>query len=178
MYLGTAVPDRTGKLIKGPMMTKTLTQAEKTEIIQTNGGKQENILNILLALQNACDEGYVDKPTLSLVADELSMTETRVFEIATFYSMIKTRPQARHVFQICGSTPCHFSHAKQIAEWLEAELAVPAGQITPDGMFSYEWTSCVGVCELGPVVKVRDVTFGDLTKEKIQKLIHDFRTMK
>ena len=159
-------------------MSKTLTQAEKVAIIGDNGGRQENILNILLALQSASSEGYIDRDTIALVADELSMSETRVFEIASFYAMIQTKPQAKHVLEVCNSAPCYFSKSSEVAEWLRGELGVEVGEVTGDGMFSYRYTPCVGACAVGPVIKVGDAVYGDLTREKVRELIREIRAGK
>lgn len=157
------------------MMNEAPTQADQLAIIQANGCRREKILNILLALQDIHEQRYVDGPTIALVAEQLHTTETRVFEIASFYSMIKTQPQARHTFQVCDSTPCYFCGSEKIAEWLEQELGVKAGDITADGQFSFERTTCVGACDAGPVVKVGDAVHGDLTESSLRALVHDLR---
>jgi len=148
---------------------------EKRAIIKENGGRQENILNILLALQNVAEEGYIDRETAALVAKELSMTETRVYEIASFYSMISTEPQAKYVLEVCNSTPCYFTKSDEVVEWLGNELGVELNEATPDSMFCYKYTPCVGACDIGPVIKVKDTVYGNLTKEKVKELLADFR---
>jgi NADH-quinone oxidoreductase subunit E len=156
-------------------MSKVLTNAEKLTIIMENGGRQENILNILLALQNVSDEGYIDRDTAAFVAKELSMTETRVYEIASFYSMISTKPQAKYVLEVCNSTPCYYTKSDDVVEWLGNELGVGLGEATEDGMFCYNYTPCVGACDIGPVIKVKDTVYGNLTMDKVKALISDFR---
>lgn len=145
-------------------------------IIEENGGRRENILNILLALQSAADERYIDRETIALVAGALSMTETKVFEIAAFYSMINTKPQTKYRLEVCNSTPCYFSKSDEVAAWIGDELGVKMGEATADGVFSYGFTPCVGACDIGPVIKVGDDVYGNLTREKVRDLIRDFRT--
>lgn len=158
-----------------PMTDEAPSLADQVSIIHQNGGRQETILNILLALQEASGAGYIDAPTISLVADELRMSETRVYEIASFYSMIKTQPQARHVLQLCDSTPCYFSGATDVAGWLESKLGVKTGETTADGDFSVERVSCFGACDVGPAIKIGDVVYGDLTEKKAGELIDELR---
>jgi len=157
------------------MMDQTVSQAEKLKIIKENGGRQENILNILLALQSASAEGYIDAETIALVAGELSMTETKVFEIASFYAMVYTKPQARFVLEVCNSTPCYFSKSDEVAGWVGDELGVKPGEATGDGLFSFNFTPCVGACDIGPVIKVRDEVYGNLTRDKVGELIRTLR---
>ena len=156
-------------------MDKTLTHAEMLAIIEENGGRQENILNILLALQSASEEGYVDSGMIAVVADELGMSETKVFEIASFYSMIKTGMHARHVFEVCNSTPCYYTKSDEVTGWLESALGIKIGEVSADGMFSYCYTPCVGACDIGPVIKVKDTVYGNLTKKNVIELIRALR---
>jgi NADH-quinone oxidoreductase subunit E len=50
------------------------------------------------------------------------------------------------------------------------------GETTPDGVFSLRFTPCVGMCEIGPVIKVKDEVYGNLTEEKIKALLADLRS--
>ncbi|MCL1880147.1 MAG: NAD(P)H-dependent oxidoreductase subunit E [Actinomycetia bacterium] len=159
-------------------MSKLLSETEKTTIIDQNGSRQENILNILLALQEASAGGYVDQETIALVAKKLSTTETKVFEIASFYSMIETKPQAAYVLEVCNSAPCHFTKSDEVSGWLEAELGVKRGEPTSDGLFSFRFTPCVGACDVGPVIKVKDAVYGDLSRDKVKELIQNLKKSK
>lgn len=148
----------------------------KLEIIRRDGGRQENILEILIDLQFASKEGYIDAGTAALVAQELHMSETRVYEIVSYYAMLKEKPQAKFVLKVCNSSPCHFSRSKEIVISLEKKLGVPIGKTTDDGLFAYHYIPCVGACEIGPVVKIKDTVFGNLDDEKISSLIDDLRS--
>lgn len=149
---------------------------EKLKIIRQDGGKQENILEILIDLQFDSEEGYIDDETAALVAEELHMTESRVYEIVSYYAMLKEKPQAKFVLKVCNSSPCHFSRSKEVAISLEKKLGVPMGKTTEDGLFAYHYIPCVGACEIGPVVKVKDTVFGNLDDDKISSLIDDLRS--
>lgn len=157
------------------MTITDLTIEQKKDLIQKNGGRKENILGILLDLQYASPEGYVNAETVALVAEELEMTETRVYEIASYYAMLQVKPQARCVLEVCNSSPCHFSKSDKVVEMLEKELGVGLGETTPDGMFVFHFTPCVGACEIGPVIKFRDDVYGDLTEDKVKVLVQNLR---
>ncbi|QOV19203.1 NAD(P)H-dependent oxidoreductase subunit E [Blautia liquoris] len=151
---------------------------EKLRIIRQNGGKQENILEILINLQFDSKEGYIDEETAALVAEELHMTESRVYEIISFYAMLKEKPQANYVLKICNSSPCHFSRSEEVCLSLEKKLGVPIGKTTDDGLFAYHYIPCVGACDIGPVIKIKDTVIGNLDDEKISALIDDLRSGK
>lgn len=148
---------------------------EKLRIIQRSGAKPENILEILINLQFASEEGYIDQETAAIVAQQLHMTETRVYEIISYYAMLKDKPEAKYVIKICNSSPCHFSRSEEVCLSLKRKLGVPMGKTTEDGLFAYHYIPCVGACDLGPVIKIKDTVFGNLSDEKISSLIDDLR---
>jgi len=161
--------------MKGCFMQKPSVQGEQLEVIKKYGGEPERILDILLDLQDLSSENYLSPETIALVAQELRTTQTRVYEVASFYSMLQTQPQAQHVFEICSSTPCYFNKSSWVAHILEQELGVHLGETTSDGKISFNYIPCVGACDIGPVIKVHDTVYGNLTQESIKSLIETYR---
>lgn len=147
----------------------------KEAIILENDANPQRILNILIELQFQSEEGYIDEETAKLVAKRLHLTEARVYEILSFYAILKTEPQETYVLKICNSSPCHYSGGEKVSEILETILEVPEGQATPDGLFMYHGIPCVGACDSGPVIKIKDTVFNQLDEEKIYRLIEDLR---
>ena len=90
--------------------------------------------------------------------------------------MLKTEPKARYVLKVCNSTPCHFSRSEEIAQILKEELGVGIGETTEDGVFAYHYIPCVGACDIGPVIKVKDTVYGNLDRRKIRQLLADLRS--
>lgn len=156
-------------------MENGVTVEKIKECIQKSGGQRENILEILLTLQGASNKGYIDQETAQIVAQELKMTETRVYEIIRYYAMLQDKPQAKYVLEICNSSPCRFSKSEQIAELLAQKFGVKIGETTKDGIFTFHYTPCVGACDIGPVIKIKDTVVGNLTEEKVEKLLDDLR---
>lgn len=154
----------------------SLSLSEKEAIILENDSDPQRILNMLIAIQYASEEGYIDEETAKLVADRLHLSQARVYEILSFYAILKTEPQARYVLKICNSTPCLFTGGDRLAELLEMILEVPEGQPTPDGLFMYHSIPCIGACDQGPVIKIKDTVFGKLTEAKVSQLIDDLQS--
>lgn len=155
-----------------------LTTEEKRSIIHANGGDKEHLLAILHELQNASGYNYIDKDTAALVAEEVGLAPARVYEIITFYAMLKSEPKAQFVLKVCNSSPCHFSHSREIAGMLEEELGVKMGETTADGVFAFHYIPCVGACDIGPVIKVKDTVYGNLNRDKIRCLLADLKSGK
>jgi len=153
----------------------SLSLAEKEAIILANDSDPQRILNMLIAIQYGSEEGYIDEATAQLVGDRLHLSQARVYEILSFYAILKTEPQARYVLKICNSTPCLFTGGAMLAEVLETILEVPADEPTPDGLFMYHSIPCIGACDQGPVIKIKDTVFADLTEAKVYQLIDDLQ---
>lgn len=151
------------------------TNEEKLALIKFNGGTKENILSILLELQKASPKGCIDPETAQLTAEYLNMPYSEICQVISFYDMLETKIQAKYVFKICNSTPCYFSKANDIADFLERELGVKMGETTPDGLFSYHYIPCAGACDIGPVIVLKDAIYGNLTAGFIRELIDDLR---
>lgn len=156
-------------------MTTTLSGDRLREIIRRNGGIKENILGMLLDMQSASPNRCIDAEMAAFVSQELGLSETRVYEIASYYAMLKVKPHARYVLEVCNSSPCYFSKSDEIAGILCDALGVEMGQSTPDGMFALHYTPCVGACDIGPVIKIGNEVYGDLTDKKIRRLLMKLR---
>ena len=159
-------------------MNDELTKEEIIAFIKANCGTREDILNILLEVQKASPKGFIDYDTAQVIADFLHMTYAEIYQIISFYDMLNTEPQAKFVLKICTSTPCYYSKSTEIASFLKDELGVDIGETTGDGMFSYHYIPCVGACDTGPVVVVKDAVYGNLSTGFLRELISGLRSGK
>ncbi|MDR0200168.1 MAG: NAD(P)H-dependent oxidoreductase subunit E [Streptococcaceae bacterium] len=159
-------------------MTTTLTESQKLSIIDKYDRNPEQVLNMLLDLQYASPENYIDQQTAKLVARAIGVTETRVYEQISFYALLHETPQARYTFLVCDSTPCHFSDEHKVADTLAQKLGIVAGEQTPDKLFSYELTPCYGMCDKIPFVKIKNQVFENMTDEGLDNLISDLKAGK
>jgi NADH:ubiquinone oxidoreductase subunit E len=135
----------------------------------------ESLLDILHELQDAEPQHYLTRDALQAVAEYLDIAVSDVVSTATFYSMYSLTPRGRHILRICVSPPCQLVGAESLLEILSAELGIAAGGTTEDGAFTLETTSCLGVCGVAPAMMVDDELYGNLTKEKVIRVIADVR---
>lgn len=156
-------------------MTRELTREDKLRIIRTRGKNTAELLSILLDLQEESGMQYVDEESAALVAEELGLSLTKVYDVLTFYSMLDAHPVARHVIEVCGSAPCYFNKSKTVVELLEKILGIKMGETSPDGMFALRVTSCVGACDQGPVMKIGETVYGHLNEARIREVLDGLR---
>jgi len=66
--------------------------------------------------------------------------------------------------------------ANEIVEHLKGAVGVhEPGELSKDGLFSYEEVECLGACEFAPMMRLDHKYHYDLTPEKIDALIEKRR---
>ena len=146
-----------------------------SDIIARHGRSPENLIHILLDYQGSKDSNYISEEEVKLVANELSVTESRVYSIITFYSLFSTKPRGKYIIQVCEDIPCYVNGSVNIVEELEECLRIRMGETTPDGIFTLEHTSCLGCCDMSPAIRIGDEMYGNLTPERISDIISAYR---
>lgn len=163
---------------RGFTMDSGINREKLLQIMQKYGNEAQQITAILHDVNNASGKNYVDEQWVALISETIGVPVSKIYELITFYSMLSTKPRGRCLVEICQSTPCHFRRAQQVVGWFEEELGIKNGETSSDGEFTLGRTSCVGACDVGPVAKIGDDVFGDLTRDKVASIIKSYRDNK
>jgi len=152
-----------------------MSMKEVIEIIDKYERKPDKLLLILLELQKNSGRNYISEEWAEIVAKELNLPLSRVHDVITFYSMLSSKPRGKYIIQVCKSASCHVRGAENILEIFEEVLGIKVGETTEDGLFTLEATSCIGVCDISPAVKINDDVYGNLTREKVIEIVECYR---
>ena len=134
---------------------------------------------ILPALWAAQDEvGWLNTEAYEEVGELLDMHPTDVAAIASFYYMFHKQPMGKYVIEVCNNLSCELQGASEMLEHLRQELGVQDGQTTADGQFTLRHQECPCYCEFAPVMQVNTETYGNLTPERIKRILTDLRAGK
>ncbi|MDF1514009.1 MAG: NADH-quinone oxidoreductase subunit NuoE [Anaerolineae bacterium] len=152
-------------------MEEVLTTTKK--IIDEFGAEPEALVEILRELSQTF--GYLTSEHMEVVANKLNLPSSQVYSVASFYSMINLKPVGKHVIRFCEDAPCHVVGGREVWEALEQELGIPFGETTLDGTWTLMTTSCIGACAVGPVMMVDENIYGNLTPDKVQAIIAEYR---
>lgn len=147
--------------------------AATNKVIEKYGADPEALVEILRELNE--ENRHLTRDHLSAIADRLSLPPSKVYSVASFYSLISLEPLGRHVIRFCQDAPCHIVGGQEIWDTLEQELGIPFGETTLDGQWSLLPTSCIGACAVGPVMMVDGDIFGNLTPERVRSIIARYR---
>ncbi len=133
--------------------------------------KQSAVLAALREVQHE-NKGYLTVELMDAVADYLEMPKIAVYEVASFYSMLETRPCGRHSISVCTNISCMLMGSDNIVEHLEKKLGIKTGESTKDGRFYLKREEeCLAACCGGPMMMVDHVFYEKLTPAKIDEIL-------
>ena len=118
--------------------------------------------------------GYISSQALYEISDQTSIPLAEVFSVATFYRMLPTQQRGRHVILFCESLPCHVVGGRELLQALKAELQLEPGQTSQDYKWTLLTTSCLGVCNFGPVISIDGNIHGNLTPESLPEILNSY----
>lgn len=145
------------------------------EILDKHGRIPEKLIEVLLELQSCSDLNYLRSEDIKIIADEMNMSESRVYSIAQFYSLLSTKPRGKYILQLCHDVPCYINGSTNVIEEIKKKLNIDIGETTSDNMFTLEFSSCLGCCENAPVMQVGDTVYTNLTSDKIDDILNELR---
>ena len=121
------------------------------------------------------DFGWVSPEAMELVAETCRTTPAHVYSLATFYTMFERERPVRFHIQVCNNLSCSLCGSEGILAHLEERLRIRAGEATEDGRFRLTAVECLAACGAGPMMQVNDRYYENLTKEKVDALLDEWR---
>lgn len=158
------------------MDSNMLSEAEMREIeeeLSHSPSKQAACIEALKVIQR--NRGWVSDESLAELAEFMKMSPAELDSVATFYNLIFRREVGRHVILICDSVSCWITGYDNLVAHFKNKLGIEPGHTTSDGRFTLLTIPCLGVCEHAPAMVVDRQTFWELTEDKIDKILEDFK---
>ena len=127
---------------------------------------------LLMRLKKIQDrDGYISEQSVKNLSKELKISGIQIYEVITFYSFLSTKQKGKYIIRVCHSPSCYLKGSTNIFEELQKILNIKVGEITEDGKFSIEYTSCIGCCNESPAILINDVPYTKLTPDKLGKIL-------
>jgi NADH-quinone oxidoreductase E subunit len=134
-------------------------------------GRQASAVLPLLEIAQTQAGGWLPRGAMDHVAGILDMAPIRVYEVASFYSMLNLQPVGRNLIQICRTTPCWLRGADELSHTCKTKLGVGLKEMTADGKFTVMEVECLGACANAPVVQINNDFYTDLDAAKMEALL-------
>lgn len=143
------------------------------EEVLAHHGKDGSLVAILKEVQDKLL--YLPQDAMNDVARGLEIPASEVYEVATFYSFLSVKPLGENTIRICKSTPCFLKNCETIVKTVEKELGISVDETTGDGKFSLQLTNCIGACDIAPAMMINKKTYGNLTPDKIARILNEYK---
>jgi NADH-quinone oxidoreductase subunit E len=133
--------------------------------------KSENLLAALKETQK--ESGYISEKECEKIAEYFSLPLARVYSVASFYDLLKTKKEAKKIIRICSGGPCLSEKAMEVVRQIEMLLKV---ELENDAHPKYklELASCAGLCDRGPVVEIDGQIFEKVRSEMVDDILRNY----
>jgi NADH-quinone oxidoreductase E subunit len=138
------------------------------------GRQASAVLPLLDLAQRQCG-GWLPRAAMDRVAQILTMPPIRVYEVASFYTMLNLRPVGRYLLQACTTTPCWLRGSDDVVAACERKLGIEIGGSTADRLFTLVEVECLGACVNAPILQVNDDFYEDLDGPATEALLDALR---
>jgi NADH-quinone oxidoreductase subunit E len=136
--------------------------------------KRSALIPMLLYAQD--EIGYCSDAVVREAAERLDITQLDVRNVLSYYSMLRTKPAGKFNIQVCTNISCMVRGGYQLLEHCQHALGLHENkEVTKDGLFSVEEVECIGACCWAPAIQVNYDYHEDLTPEKMDQVIADYR---
>jgi len=136
--------------------------------------KRSVLVPTLLYAQD--EVGYLSDDVIAELAARLELTVLDVRNVISYYSMLTTKPRGKFNVQVCTNIACLLRGGEELLAHCEKKLGIGHKGTTPDGLFSLEEVECIGACSWAPAVQVNYDFHEDLTPEKMDGVLENYRS--
>jgi NADH-quinone oxidoreductase subunit E len=142
--------------------------------IQEAETPREKAVDVMGELQKVY--GWITDEAMCEASELLGMTLAELEELATFYNFLYREPVGKYVIHICDSVVCWMDGYNVLLDHLKDRLGLKLGETTSDGLFTLLPVCCIGYCDRSPAMLINRRVFGNLTPQKIDRIIDKIKT--
>ena len=142
-------------------------------ILEKYSNPEESLIAILQDVQNLL--GYIREDAVKYITEKTGIASSRIMGVASFYAGFRLKPVGKYRIMVCMGTACHVNGAERIGDTVKRVLGIEEGDVTEDGLFSWEEVACLGCCSISPAMMINDTAYGTLTQEKVVSIINSIK---
>jgi len=151
--------------------TKEL-EAEVDELITHYPVKRAASLMVLHAIQDKF--GWISPDAVLWTAKKLELAPINIFEILTFYPMLRQEPMGKYQIKVCRTLSCALGGAHELHKHFCDKFGLDAHghgpQTSKDGKFTVEFAECLASCGTAPVMMCNDAFYEGVTHAKADEI--------
>ena len=153
-------------------MAEITTFPEVDEFLKSLPDKNGALIPTLQKAQETY--GYLPKEVQLHIAQQLKIPASKVYGVATFYSLFSLEKRGQYRINVCMGTPCYVRSAEAVLKEFSNELKTEIKATTEDGLFTVDGVRCVGACGLAPVVMVNEKVYGRVSPADVKGIVEEY----
>jgi [NiFe] hydrogenase diaphorase moiety large subunit len=150
------------------------TVAAVETIVKTFAADRSRLLDIAEAVQHRF--GYISNESVETIATGLGIHAVEVEDTVSFYAFLDRQPRGRFRIRLSRTPIALMKGAEAVAQAFEQALGIALGDTTPDGAFTLEWTSDIGMSDQEPAALVNRIVLTALTPADVPRIVAALRT--
>ena len=148
----------------------TFEHTEKVKTILSQYPDKKSATLPLLHLAQS-ENLYISGAVINTVADLVDCHPAVVMDCVSFYTMLYTKPQGRHIIQVCQTLSCSLNGADALVDHVTDKYGIKPGETTEDGRFTLMKVECLGSCGTAPVVQINKEYHEGLSQKLFDALL-------
>ena len=148
-------------------------EAEVNELVSHYPEKRAASLMVLHAIQDKF--GWISQEAVEWTARKLDLQPINIYEIVTFYPMLRQQPMGKYQIKVCRTLSCALGGAYELREHFCKKLGLDAHahgpQTTKDGKFTVEFVECLASCGTPPVMMCNDDFYENVSQKKADEIL-------
>jgi NADH-quinone oxidoreductase subunit E len=147
-------------------------EAEVNELVTHYPEKRAASLMVLHAIQDQF--GWISQEAVEWTAKKLELQPINVFELLTFYPMLRSQPMGKYQIKVCRTLSCALGGAYELREHLCKKFGLDShahgAQTSADGKFTVEFVECLASCGTAPVMMCNDDFYEGVSHAKADEI--------
>jgi NADH-quinone oxidoreductase subunit E len=148
-------------------------EAEVNELLTHYPQKRAASLMVLHAIQDKF--GWISQEAVEWTAKKLELQPINIYEIVTFYPMLRQQPMGKFQIKVCRTLSCALGGAYELHKHFCDKLGLDAhahgAQTTKDGKFTVEFVECLAAGGTAPVMMCNDAFYEGVTHKAADKIL-------
>lgn len=116
------------------------------------------------------EKGFISNEAIEWIAAKLGLQPLNIYELVTFYPMLRQKPIGRRHIKVCRTLSCALTGGYKVCETFQKEFDCGLNEISADGEVTIEFVECLASCGTGPVLMIDDDLHEKVNAAKAKQL--------
>lgn len=144
-----------------------------SKILDQHRKEKGSLIALLQRIQETF--GHISEEHVAWFSRMLDVPESRFFGVITFYPKFRIRPAGKNTITVCCGAACHIKGADKLHDTAREALGLIGDEdTTSDLNFTLEKATCIGACNIAPVVILNKQVHAGMDPVKVTKLIKGY----